>query len=231
MPVIHDDTLGTVLVRRTKSARSIRIKYAANGKYTASIPALTPMFYLKRVLRESRDDLLKMAQEVATDTYSDGQQIGHKHTLAVIRSGLSDTPTVKTTRQTLVVTLPPGYVATHKKVQELIRGEVTKILRREAKTYLPPRLKELAKKGGFTYEKVRFSHASGRWGSCSSNGTISLNIALMKLPPQLIDYVLVHELAHTREMNHSLRFWAVVSLHDPLYKLHRRQIKRYTPHL
>lgn len=104
-----------------------------------------------------------------------------------------------------------------------------KMLAKKAKEYLPYRLEYLANLYGYKYNKCRLSHASTRWGSCSSNKTISLNIGLMKLPESLIDYVLTHELAHLNHMDHSDAFWREVGEHDKDYKSHRKLIKNYDP--
>lgn len=74
--------------------------------------------------------------------------------------------------------------------------------------------------------KVRLSNARTRWGSCHASGRILLNWRLIQMPAQLIDYVVVHELAHLREMNHSSRFWAIVAGQIPDYASRRREIRR-----
>ena len=104
-----------------------------------------------------------------------------------------------------------------------------KMLMKKAKEYLPYRLEYLAKLHGYTYEKCRLSHANTRWGSCSSNRTISLNIGLMKIPVQLRDYVILHELAHLNHMDHSKAFWAEVGSHDKQYKIHEKRLKFFSP--
>lgn len=84
---------------------------------------------------------------------------------------------------------------------------ITEILRKQAKRILPTRLHELAAAHDFHYTRVRINSARTRWGSCSNQGHINLSLYLMILPQRLSDYVLLHELCHTREMNHSPRFW------------------------
>ena len=104
-----------------------------------------------------------------------------------------------------------------------------KVLMKKAREYLPYRLEYYAKLYGYTYEKCRLSHANTRWGSCSSNRTISLNIGLMKVPEVLRDYVILHELAHLNHMDHSKAFWAEVGSHDKNYKTHEKKLKLFSP--
>ena len=113
--------------------------------------------------------------------------------------------------------------------EQRARDYQKKVLMKKAKEYLPYRLEYYAKLYGYSYDKCRMSHANTRWGSCSSNRTISLNIGLMKLPEQLRDYVILHELAHLNHMDHSKAFWAEVASHDKNYKLHEKRLKVFNP--
>lgn len=230
MTSFYDEELGEIIIRRSAGATHIRIKIGTDGRFVASAPPYTPAFFIKQTIKNSRSQLRQLAlQSNAPSGYEDKQQIGKSHAIAVVPTGMVTVPQVKTEKQRILVLLPSGVSITDQTVQQQIRDAVAKVLRREAKAYLPRRLATLASTNGFTYERVRFSHSGGRWGSCSSTGTISLNIALMKLPHELIDYVLIHELCHTRHMNHSTAFWAEVGRYDPHFRLHRRQIKRETP--
>ena len=84
-------------------------------------------------------------------------------------------------------------------------------LRRNAKSILPSRLASLSKQCGLPYSSVKINSSQGRWGSCSARKDINLSYYLVLLPSHLIDYVLLHELCHTREMNHSERFWVLLN--------------------
>ena len=85
---------------------------------------------------------------------------------------------------------------------------LTDVELQHAKAYLSERLNALAKRHGFQYKKVSFKSMMTRWGSCSSKNNISLNILIAQLPKELQDYIILHELLHTRIKNHSKTFWA-----------------------
>lgn len=99
-------------------------------------------------------------------------------------------------------------------------------LREQALTHFQQRIGHLRVPLQAEVATVRLSNARSRWGSCHVSGRISLNWRLIHMPQHLIDYVVVHELAHLREMNHSPRFWAVVSSVIPDYAARRREIRR-----
>lgn len=227
MAIITDSEFGDITVRRSPKASQVRIRVAPDGTLRASMPVYAPIFLLKRLVKSSREELRQMIKQAQPQaTYTNGQQIGKSHTLLVTPAQKLK---VSKNKQQIIVQLPSGKTLASADVVRAIRDVSLQALRLEAKSYLPKRLEYLAKKYDFEYEKVRFSHASSRWGSCSSTGTISLNIALMKLPFELIDYVLIHELSHTVQMNHSADFWGLVESADPKYKIHRVALKKETP--
>ncbi len=227
MPIIQDEEFGAITIRKSSKATQVKLRVAPDGTLKASMPVYAPLFLLKRLIKTSRPELRTMLEQARPVTsYKDGQQIGKSHTL-LVREGAILTATRN--KQHIIVTLPLTKTLRDPIVVKAIREVVIAALRVEAKSYLPKRLAYLAKQLGCEYERVRFSHASSRWGSCSSTGTISLNIALMKLPFELIDYVIIHELAHTKQMNHSDKFWYLVAAGDPLYKQHRKLLKMEAP--
>lgn len=227
MPTIHDEEFGTITVRKSARATQVKLRVAPDGTLRASLPLYAPLFLVKRLLKTSRPELRALLQKAQPSTrYHDGQSIGKSHTLIVTPG---PTLSAKRQHQRISMSLPAHISLESPEAVRVLREAVVVALRAEAKSYLPRRLGYLAKQHGFQYAKVRFSHASGRWGSCSSQGTISLNIALMKLPFELIDYVLIHELSHTEHMNHSPAFWERVESADPNYASHRATLRGESP--
>lgn len=112
--------------------------------------------------------------------------------------------------------------------REVLDKVVVRALRDKAKIYLPVRLRALSGLMGVNYESVTIRNTSSRWGSCSSNNDINLSLWLMILPSELIDYVIIHELAHTRYKHHGKDFWDEVARWRPNHKSLRVKLKRYS---
>lgn len=112
---------------------------------------------------------------------------------------------------------------------DFIEKHLTAIYRYEAKRLLPVRLEELARQYGFEFNKVTIRNNRRNWGSCSSKNNISLNLQMMKLPVELIDYILLHELVHTEIKNHSAKFWSRLNqVSNNRARELSRQVKKYS---
>jgi hypothetical protein len=98
------------------------------------------------------------------------------------------------------------------------RDALTRWLMRLTREHLVPRLHQLSSKMGFQFRRTFVKRPKTRWASCSRRRSISLNAKLLFLPPELVDYVLIHELCHLVEMNHSNRFWTLVMRHSPEFR-------------
>lgn len=101
---------------------------------------------------------------------------------------------------------------------EKITFEQIKELADQAVEYIPKRVKYYAEKENFVYNKITIKNLVSRWGSCSTKGNLNFNCLLMLTPYYVIDYIVVHELCHLREMNHSEKFWAEVEKIMPDYQ-------------
>jgi predicted metal-dependent hydrolase len=97
-------------------------------------------------------------------------------------------------------------------------------LKQKANHILAPWLERIANRTGLSYRQVTVRLQRSRWGSCSSRQHINLNARLLLVAPELVDYLLIHELCHTRELNHSGRFWSLVERHCPEYKVLDRRL-------
>jgi predicted metal-dependent hydrolase len=97
-----------------------------------------------------------------------------------------------------------------------------------ARSELPPRLHELAKRHGVSVARVSIRNQRWRWGSCSRQGHICLNWRLVVLPPSVRDYVIIHELMHLKRMDHSPRFWKLVAKACPDYQLARQYLREHS---
>jgi predicted metal-dependent hydrolase len=129
-------------------------------------------------------------------------------------------------RRVRLNTLGNGLLALDGDVSDAraVRKVLRQWLAERAAEVLGPALKQCARELGFEFQRVLIRRQRSRWGSCSTRGTISLNCCLMFQRPQVVRYLMIHELSHTVQMNHSRRFWQTVSRHCPDYRRLDREL-------
>ena len=115
-------------------------------------------------------------------------------------------------------------IAARPEVSVLSTGE-RKALAEKAAEVLPEKVSRFAQQLGVSYGRITIRSQRTRWGSCSAKGNLNFNCLLMLCPEEVQDYVVIHELCHRKEMNHSTAFWAEVEKHCPDYRIHRKWLK------
>ena len=127
-------------------------------------------------------------------------------------------PQIIYSNKKLIARIPAGYSFTENKIY-------ASWLKHKAKIYIHKRAKELSKLTGFNYKRITIRSQKTRWGSCSANGILSFNYRLLRFNEKVIDYVIIHELCHLKELNHSKRFWKLVEKFCPDYKGLKLELK------
>ena len=223
---LDDDEFGRIRLIRN-SGRYLRLNIRTNGEIVISAPFAASLGKVEDFLGDNRSYLRQnLSRIIRRRDFADGDIIGRHHRL-VIQPGVRPATTLND--QQLIVKVPDDY--TDIQTSQLVSRGVAKALKAEASHYLPKRLHVLALRYGYKYNKVRLTFAKSRWGSCSTSGTISLNVSLMMLPEELSDYVLLHELTHTHHMNHSKAFWDELSEHLPEARELSRALRDYSPYI
>lgn len=225
---IKHPRLGEIKIKTYAQSRAVKFKIDPSGVLLATTPLGVSEKMILKIIDHNEQKITKLLnQHPQSFEIKDGEEIGKSHTL-IIRQ--SKNLSVESKDLKIILNLPAEIDPKSKKVYTAIKPQVIKALRKEAKAYLPKRISKLADDFGFRFDSLRFNHASTRWGSCKLFN-INLNIALMKLPFELIDYVLIHELSHTKHPNHSSDFWAEVQRCIPNYKMCDKNLKKYSPHI
>lgn len=201
---VEVEGLGTVTLYKRRGTRSVRLSIANGDQIRVTLPIWAPYRVGVDFAASKRDWILSQRRQPTV--LNEGMQIGKAHRLRFVKStGSRVTTRIKGTE--IFVALPANVDAQDLGAQAAARRAAIKALKLEAENLLPQRLAALADQHGFTYRSVGIKQMKGRWGSCNSHKDIVLNCFLMKLPWDLIDYVILHELAHTRVMAHGKPFW------------------------
>jgi predicted metal-dependent hydrolase len=218
--------LGKVTVYKRRGSRSLRLSIQPDGSLRVSIPTWTPYATGVTFARSKQTWIAKQAITVA-EPLRTGKLIGKAHRLLFLRSLDSRNVSTRLRQNEVVITHPAALEYDDPSVQTAAKRAGARALRAEADQLLPLRLAALAKKHGFTYGNVSSKPLKTRWGSCDQDQNITFNIYLMQLPWHLIDYVILHELTHTRIMRHGPPFWDAMRQMLPNVDDLRKEMRGY----
>lgn len=222
---INLPSVGQVSIYKRKGTRNLRLSVTGNGTIRLTVPWWASEKAVFSFIEGKKDWILKN-QETAPGKIADGQRIGKSNFITFIETENSKISS-RIHGNEIKVCYPNNYSWGDTPVQEAAKKVCLKALKKQSLSLLPSKLEFLAQKYGFSYNNVNVRMLKSRWGSCSSKKNIVLSTYLIQLPWEIIDYVLIHELAHTKEMNHSPSFWKQIENILPKYKLIKIDLKKY----
>ena len=201
-------------------SKSIRITLKNNNTVLITLPVLCPF-------KVAREFFIKNFEKIKT--FKPNNEIlkpDFKTKFETLKINKSNILKIQTIKNIVHFYYPENQAFNSKEIQEKYKEAIKKAIKIEAKNYLPARLEFLAKKFNFKFNKVTLKNQKTRFGSCSFQNNINLNINLMLYDFEIIDYVLIHELVHTKIKNHSIKFWNEVEKYCPQYKEIRKKLKQ-----
>ncbi|MEN8252888.1 MAG: SprT family zinc-dependent metalloprotease [Patescibacteria group bacterium] len=204
-------------------SKSIKIKIDGSGQVVVVTPKMTPKFVINLFVKKNKTWIEKaLIQQKASKNFAVNNNeilIFGKKYKKIIKSDISILPGVKTIENNININLLKNTKANSEKA-------INRFLKNTATKYIIPRTHAIAKKMKISFGKITLREQKTRWGSCSSKGNLNFNWRLVHTPPKVIDYVIIHELAHRKHMDHSRSFWNLVEKFDPEHKKNRGWLKR-----
>ena len=215
-------------LKRVARSRSIRVRVEPTGEVIVTAPRFAPVFMIERMVTsnqkwiERQKQRVKLRGEIFPTLDWEKKTVSYLGKLYDFRFKCLDSR-LKIEKNIITISPVTGLEADGRKM-------LVKWLKREGESYILEKLPEIAKEMEIEYGTVRFRQQRSRWGSCSGQGNLSFNWRLVHFKPEIIDYVIIHELSHIKHHNHSARFWAMVEKYDGGYKekkkfLHQQMVK------
>jgi len=202
-----------------------------SGELQVSTPPHTPTFFIERFLEQQKDWIQQHQQHVlARPHFYDANQVtifGKEYAIIIRSSDSTPSQVETTTSEVIVHLLKTGKILTPKEKAAKIKKLIEAFLKQTATHYIVRRTQQLGAQMHTQYFGLTLREQKSRWGSCSSKGNLNFNWRLVHFPTEIIDYVIVHELAHRTHMNHSASFWNLVGIYDPDCPKHKGWLKRF----
>lgn len=222
--------IGEIQLYKRRGTSTLRLSIGHDGTIRVTMPYWIPYQTALSFVKKRREWIL--SKRIVNKPIRNGQQIGKSHQVRFLATADASPPKSRIVNNGEIrIYHPSGTELDTPHIQEIAQKAAIRALKKEAMALLPERLDYLARQHDFDYKNVKVRELRSRWGSCSSDKVITLNCYLMQLPWDLIDYVLLHELMHTKIMVHGEPFWSAMQRITPEVMERRRQIKTYRPAL
>lgn len=219
--ILNDRALGEIRIYKRKGTDKLSIRIAP--KYIrVTQPKWMPFAAGEKFVFEHRDWILSNLNNEQELILEDGMQIGKEHLLYFVKSD-HNRKSVKNSMIQIKYN-QNNFAYYSNEIQDIAKQGIKQALIKEARALLPDRVNFMADQYDFEYETVKIKSMKSRWGSCNSQKIISLNCYLMEMPWHIIDYVILHELCHTKHLNHSAEFWNLVTRYMPDYKTRKKEM-------
>ncbi|MCX6168040.1 MAG: SprT family zinc-dependent metalloprotease [Ignavibacteriales bacterium] len=201
-----------IRIKKSSRARYMNISVKPFGGVTISIPEMLSFYDGEKLAHQKikwiKEHVSKIrGYEKTFSIYDENSNFRTRNHQLEIKSSEKNKLSIKVRNGLIKVHYPEKMDAKSSLVQKAVRKGIETAYREEAKEYLPKRLNDLSDKCNLPFNEIFIKNIKSRWGSCSGKNNINLSIHLMRLPDHLIDYVLLHELAHTKIKNHSKKYW------------------------
>lgn len=225
--ILSDPDFGQLIIRSRRGARNYSFRVKEDG-VQITVPPQSRTAHVLEVLEGFREKLKVQFEQVRKRPIDFSYRIDAPCFKLKLIPSSGRLFTVKEVDEAYLIACPSDVDWEKKEVQGLLRAAILRALKKRAATYLPPLLEMWSRRFHLPYKKCRITGAKSRWGSCTTGKTISLSCYLMLLPPHLMDYVILHELTHTREMNHGPAFWQLLdSMTEGMAQHLRRELRGY----
>jgi predicted metal-dependent hydrolase len=218
----------TVFLRRSRRAKRLRLQCDSEGVITLVIPWYAPILVARAFLRQHEDWVRRQkgSQGPKRHFHSGDTFYYFGEALSLVVKPVSlRRPVARLRNNELHISLWRGSDEISGKAS--VKTAIEKFYRKKAEEVIHDRLECFNEHYGFRFGRVTLRNQKTRWGSCSSAGNLNFNWRLIMAPIEVIDYVVVHELCHLKEMNHSRRFWDLIAETIPDFRAHRKWLKEH----
>jgi predicted metal-dependent hydrolase len=217
--------------RVSRSLGRISIKLTPAGEVIVLAPKILPTFILEKFLSTKQNWIVAKLAEIQAKKPE--QKNLKANQVALFGKTLPLVTTHELQKPPGLTVTPIAVIHNHwetgntQKTAQQLQQQLTALYKRTAEKYFVTRTKQMAASMKVTYGKLTLRAQQSRWGSCSSQGNLNFNWQLIHYPPAVIDYVIIHELAHLVHHNHSAAFWQLVAKYDPAVSQHKGWLKRH----